>query len=93
MPDLALSRSDLIDDETIHFVSRQMRGIRNAVVRFIGETPDYEAGFLDLLLALGVSAESRRMRDLAPQPKCRIGIQFKGTSAVITVDPSLPLHG
>lgn len=85
--------SNTIDDETVRFVSRQMRGVRDAVVRFIGESPEYEAGFLDLLLALGVSAESRRLRNLAPQPKRRIGIQFKGASAVITVDPSLPLKG
>lgn len=75
------------------FVARQLRGIRDAHVRFIGGNPAYEAEFLDLLLALGVSATSTHISDLAPPPARRVGMQFKGASAVVTVDPALPLHG
>jgi len=81
----------LVDTATIRFLSRQMHGIRKASVRFLGYHPDYEAELIDLLGAMGVSLSATRVMSVAPEPTRRIGILFRGQSAVLTVDPEKPL--
>ena len=81
----------LVDTATIRFLSRQMQEIRKASVRFLGHHPDYEAKLMDLLMAMGVALSATRVMSVAPEPTRRIGILFKGQSAVLTVDPAKPL--
>lgn len=81
-----------LDEATILYVTRQLRGIEGAIVRFIGATPEFEKEFVDLLLGLGVSARLERAVSVAPESKRKISLSFRGKVALLTVDPSKPLN-
>ncbi|NPD15724.1 hypothetical protein HOY34_10975 [Xinfangfangia sp. D13-10-4-6] len=82
-----------IDDDDIRFLSTQLRGVKQARVRFLAGTPEFQLEVIEVLLALGVSATSERMGMIAPYPKRRFSIRYKGDSAIVTVAQDAELMG
>ncbi|MCL4069503.1 hypothetical protein M3484_23385 [Pseudomonas sp. GX19020] len=92
MPQDHSSKPEL-DDDDIRYLSTQLRGVRQARVRFLAASPAYELEVVELLLALGVSATTERLGAIAPQPRRRFGIRYKDGAAIITVAPDARLLG
>ena len=83
----------VIDDDDIRFLSTQLRGVKQARVRFLGGTTEFHLEVIEVLLALGVSATTERLGMIAPYPRRRFGIRYKGDSAILTVAQDAALMG
>ncbi|RWR31283.1 hypothetical protein D2T31_04555 [Sinirhodobacter populi] len=93
MPDLPELGFQHLDEKAIVFITRQMSGISKAEVRFVGQHPEFEEEFLNLLLGLGVSASFTHLGRVAPELLRMFRLQFSGNRAVITVDRTKQLMG
>ncbi len=82
-----------LDDNDTRFLSTQLRGVRQARVRFLNGTPGFHLEVIKLLTALGVSATSEHIGMIAPYPKRRFGIRYRGDSAILTVSQDAALMG
>lgn len=81
------------DDDDIRYLSTHLRGVAQARVRFLASTPEFQMELIEVLLALGVSATTERLAQIAPWPKRRFGFRYKGDTAIITVAQDAPLLG
>lgn len=81
-----------LDEATILYVTKQLRGIEGAIVRFISTPPEFEREFVDLIMSLGVSARVERAVSMAPESRRKVSVSFRGKVALLTVDPSKPLN-
>lgn len=82
-----------ITDDDIRFLNTQLRGVKQARVRFLGGKPEFHLEVIEALLALGVSATSERLAQIAPYPRRRFGIRYKDGMAIITVAQDAALMG
>lgn len=82
-----------MDDETIQLVTRNLRGVQSANVRFYHTDKRFEEEFIALMLALEISTDTTRIERIAPPPRRRFSFQFAGSKATITVAPNEPLLG
>lgn len=82
-----------LDDDDIRYLSIQLRGVKQARVRFLTATPEFQLEVIEVLLALGVSATAERLAQIAPYPKRRFGIRYKGDTAIVTVAQDALLLG
>lgn len=77
--------------DDIEFMTKAMRGIKSAHLRFFQSEKDFEDELIALLLALEVSVQSERVARIAPAPLRRYSLQFTGGSARITVTQGRPV--
>ena len=56
------------DETALQFIVRQLRGITEAKVLFVGHHPEFEDEFISILLALDISVSSDRTEELVPAP-------------------------
>ena len=82
-----------LDQAGIEMISRQLRGIATAQLRFHECERGFEEEVVALLIALGITAEAEQSLSIAPPPRCRFSFRFKGPHAGITASQACPLHG
>lgn len=82
-----------LTDADIRFLVNQMREVRQAKLRMIGDQPEFEAEIVEILHALGIPVSLERIGSIAPPPQRRFGIVYKGRTAIITVAPEAALMG
>lgn len=80
---------NFIDETALQFIVRQVRGITEAQVLFVGHHPEFEDEFISILFALDISVSSDRTEELVPAPHRRFSFRFSGSKASITVAPDV----
>lgn len=80
---------DHLDETALQFIARQLRGITEAQVLFVGHHPEFEDEFISILLALDISVSSDRTEELVPAPHRRFSFRFSGSTTTITVAPDV----
>lgn len=93
MPDETCNdRSPLSDDEAA-FITSNLRGIRQATIRFLGDDHDLERSVISTCLILEDSVKTERLQGMAPYPHRRFSFRYVGNTAIVTVSPSGTLTG
>ncbi|MDP0930091.1 hypothetical protein Q0601_23195 [Paracoccus onubensis] len=78
-----------MDETALRVVVRQLRGITEAKVLFVGHHPEFEDEFISILLALDISVSSDHTEELVPAPHRRFSFRFSGSTVAITVAPDV----
>lgn len=82
-----------LDDDDIRFLNHHLRGGRQARLRFLNATPNYELALVEALLAMGVSVTTEKLGAVAPYQRRRFRIRYKEDHAILTVAPDAALMG
>lgn len=80
---------DQVSETALRFIVKQLRGITEADVLFVGHHPEFEEEFINILLALDISATINHTEMLAPAPHRQFSFRFSRTKASITVAPDV----
>ncbi len=93
MPDDNSAESHQLPPDEAAFVAYNLRGIRKAIIRFIGDDPFLEQAIISTCLALNVSVQTERLGGMAPFPNRRFSFQYAKDTAILTVSPTGALMG
>lgn len=93
MPEEHCTDRHLLSDVETALIAANLRGIRKATVRLLGDDAQLEEAIISACLALDVSVRTERLGGMAPFPHRRFSFRYIDDTAIVTVSPAGTLMG